>query len=105
MGALAPPQSHFLTTAPRESSVPETAVAYLNWGRWVADCASDRCTNALEVEPGQETFVCRGPAPQYAGCGNSAPLQWPDDVAAVQQAVADLPESQQQWTPEPEVTP
>lgn len=74
------------------------AVAYLNWGRWVADCPNPACTNAMQVEPGQAQFECTRPA----GCGTTAPLAWPDDPAAVEAEVADLPESQRHWKPTPE---
>lgn len=73
--------------------------AYLNWGRWVADC--DECGNAEEVAPGQLQFVCgRGKVPPPRGtCGHTEPIEWPDDPAAVEASVADSPLKSQDWRP------
>lgn len=69
------------------------AIVYLNWGRLVADCPTAGCTNAREVQPGENTFVCAGAA--GSACGTSAPLQWPDDLAAERAEVGGLPPAQQ----------
>jgi hypothetical protein len=85
----------------------EHATARLDWGRFVADCPNPACANAMGVEPGQELFRCEFPAgtpqaPRIDGCRTVAPIDWPADPEAIWRAVADLPESQQQWRPEPD---
>jgi len=81
------------------------AIAYMNWGRWVADCPSAECTNALLVTPGQTQWEClytTGPAlyPRTEGCGTTEVLVWPEDVEGIQASLAGLPDSQQNWQPE-----
>jgi hypothetical protein len=34
------------------------ALAYVNWGRWVADCPHPECTDAREVSDGRDQDVC-----------------------------------------------
>ena len=55
-------------------------VAYLNWGRWVADCP--HCHSALALGPGQSAYYCQPPV----GCGGHAAIQWPEETAEVNQA-------------------
>lgn len=55
------------------------AVAYLNWGRWVADCPGG-CVSAERLDPGQVAFVC-------SNCGHAAPVTWPDNPAGIWQAL------------------
>jgi hypothetical protein len=75
------------------------AIAYLNWARWVADCPTPGCGNAMTVELGQSSFACTG----KSVCGQTTTLQWPADPA---QAAADLagypPSGQSQPFPEQE---
>jgi hypothetical protein len=54
---------------------PSNAAAYLNWGRWVADCP-DGCNSAERFDPGQDAFVC-------SNCGCVAPVAWPDNPAGI----------------------
>jgi hypothetical protein len=80
------------------------AIAFLDWDRWVADCPSPSCTNALEVAPEQDGFRCGywvgpGPNDRVPGCGITAPLDWPDDPAAVKARFASLPDPQRHWHP------
>lgn len=82
------------------------AVAFYDYGRWVADCPNPACTNALALEPGQEKWLCRFPTgarehPRWEGCGTTAPIAWPEDPGAIEKSLAGLPESQQHWKPEP----
>jgi hypothetical protein len=86
------------------------AVARYDWGRWVADCPSPTCTNAIGLAVGQKTFQCGywvGPRPEdrVPGCGAVAPLAWPADPAAIEVELAGVPESQRHWKPEPETAP
>ncbi len=80
-------------------------VAYVNWGRWVADCATPGCGNARALTVGDELFDCDAPArpggsPIGEGaCDRTYPIVWPDDPAAVAVRLANLPESQRSWRP------
>lgn len=82
----------------------DSAVARFDWGRWVADCPSPTCMNAMQLEPGQEQFECRfliDPQRQaYGGCGTVAEIEWPDDVAGIERETEGKPESEQNWRPE-----
>jgi hypothetical protein len=79
------------------------AVARLDWGRWLADCPAPHCTNAMQLKPGQEQFACRflvDPQRQlYGGCGITAPIEWPANVAAIEADLTSRPESAQNWKP------
>lgn len=80
------------------------AIARLDWGRWLADCPSPTCTNAMVLEPGQLEFRCwfrigSGPQ-QYGGCGTVAPIEWPADKATIDAEMAGKAESEQNWRPE-----
>jgi hypothetical protein len=82
----------------------DDAVARLDWGRWVADCPNPQCTNAMGLEIGQATFRCEFPAgpptaPRIDGCRTVVPLDWPADPQAIEDEVAGLPESEQNWRP------
>lgn len=80
------------------------AVAFFDYGRWVADCPAPGCTNALALEPGQRTWLCRWVNPNNGnviGCGTTAPLDWPADRADIEASLIGLPESAQHWKPEP----
>jgi membrane-associated phospholipid phosphatase len=59
------------------------ARAYVNWGRWVADCPND-CGGALAMERGQAMFSC--PECQYLGI-----IEWPGDVDGITEALAERP--------------
>jgi len=39
-------------------STLRTALAYYNWGRWVADCPHPGCSDAREVKPPQMEDAC-----------------------------------------------
>jgi hypothetical protein len=79
------------------------AVARLDWGRWLADCPAPHCTNAMQLKPGQEQFACRflvDPQRQlYGGCGTTAPIEWPANVAAIEADLTSRPEPAQNWKP------
>lgn len=82
------------------------AVAYVNWGRWVADCPNPTCTNALELEVGQQHWKCEWVRDRHGnldGCRTTAPIDWPADPAAVEQDLAARPEADRHWRPEPAV--
>lgn len=51
-----------------------------NWGRWVARCPRQPCTNAVQVWASDATFTCSG----IGGCGWTADLVWPPDPEAIE---------------------
>lgn len=51
------------------------ALAYVNWGRWVADCPVDGCASACAVTPGQAAIVCSN--------NHTSPLQWPPPATVI----------------------
>lgn len=61
-------------------SPTKVALAYVNWGRWVADCPGG-CGSAERLDPGQDSVAC-------SHCGHLAPVVWPDDAAGIWQALA-----------------
>lgn len=80
------------------------ARAYMNHGRWVADCPREHCSYAFELEPGQDRYLCRtnprrpGAAPK--GCGVEAFIEWPADATEIQQALDRRPvEATRNWFP------
>lgn len=48
------------------------ARVYLNYGRWVADCAREHCTAAYRLQQNQAVLEC-------SNCGAAAPVEWPAD--------------------------
>lgn len=61
------------------------AQAYVNHGRWVADCPYQYCGNAVALEPKQTTFHCMG------GCQLITELRWPPDAEDITEALAARP--------------
>lgn len=59
--------------------------ARVNWGRWVADCATPYCRNAWTVTPGEMSWDCRD-------CGYTNPITWPNDPAAIEYLLAMRPD-------------
>lgn len=55
------------------------AVAYFNWGRWVADCPTE-CGSALALSLGQTTFLCRE-------CNYLTQVSWPSNVDEITRAL------------------
>lgn len=86
------------STAPLSAGTdPEAVVpAYVNWGRWVVDCPD--CSNAQLACRTDHRFLCNE-------CGNVAvgnkwrPVQWPADVQAVENLLANRPKEFQNWVP------
>lgn len=80
------------------------AVAYIDWGRWVANCPAPPCSNALKIQQGQEQWECRyqisDDPPTYGGCGTRAPIDWPADPAAVMAPLLTLSEADRHWHPD-----
>lgn len=53
------------------------AVAYVNHGRWVADCPRRYCNSAMALDPLQVLFRCEG------GCGLAVEITWPEQAADI----------------------
>lgn len=51
------------------------ALAYINWGRWIADCPAD-CGGALSLEPAQSILAC----PE---CHQISEIDWPSDADGI----------------------
>lgn len=60
------------------------ARAYVNFGRWIADCPND-CGGALAMEPNQTTFHCGG----SGGCGQIASVEWPPNPQEIWEALSE----------------
>lgn len=77
------------------------AQAYVNYGRWIADCPAG-CLNAMAVEYGQASYLC-GFLNKYGiivgGCGVTAPLLWPDERDAITAALAPRSDDHRMWAP------
>jgi hypothetical protein len=52
-----------------------SALAYVNWGRWVAECPADGCHDARELVAGQASVRC--------ALGHTSPVKWPGGAQAV----------------------
>lgn len=63
--------------------ITNRARAYINFGRWVADCPSD-CGSALQLQPGQTLFPCEE-------CRRFAEIDWPDDPDGLWEALQRRP--------------
>jgi len=71
------------------------AQAYMNHGRWIADCPRNGCRNALALQPGQAQFHCTP-----CGCGVFADVEWPPDFEIIDAvlSVRPIPETRH-WAP------
>lgn len=71
------------------------AFAYVNWGRWVADCPLG-CGGA--ERPAAEWFVCRECGNDRAN-GERIPVAWPapEDIAAIEAALMVRPLQHRHW--------
>lgn len=69
------------------------AVAYVNWGRWVADCPRADCANAEQLVRGAPRFAC-------SFCGYTCSVSWPDEAKRIVEALAARPvPSTRNWLP------
>lgn len=70
-----------------------TALAYVNWGRWIADCPAD-CGGALKLAPRQTLLSCEE-------CGLFSPIEWPANADGITEALAQrgVPKTRN-WFPE-----
>lgn len=76
-------------------------VAFVNWGRWVAECPRG-CGNALELVPGQISAICASRTGLIiAGtCGYIGPVQWPGNASELTATLAKRPmDRHRNWFP------
>lgn len=59
------------------------ARAYVNFGRWIADCPAD-CKSAAELEPHQATYHC-------TECKTISAVEWPDQADEIMDALERRP--------------
>lgn len=72
--------------------VPAKARAYVNYGRWIADCPVE-CGSALALKPGQSTFHC-------VECQSISTVEWPKNPDAIWEALQERPvRRNQNWFP------
>lgn len=77
---------------------PKPAVAYVNHGRWVADCPTPGCGGAMLVLKGGE-FLCGTCFNAEIG-GEYRPIEWPADPDAIERLLVGRPLAvQMNWTP------
>lgn len=70
--------------------------AYVNWGRWVAECPRPYCGNATELQANQPVFQCIG----QDGCGMVASIEWPDNAQEIWDALLKRPVKRtRNWIP------
>lgn len=70
--------------------------AYVNHGRWVADCPADECLSAELLMPGTTTVLC-------GECGNHGPVKWPppETVADIGEVLSRRPiVADRNWFPQ-----
>lgn len=73
--------------------IPTAARAYVNHGRWIADCPRPGCGNALKLTPHQGHFGC-------GICATTAPVDWPADADEIWDVLQLRPEARNRnWFP------
>lgn len=72
------------------------ARAYVNFGRWIADCPLG-CGNAYALQPNQPQFFCQLPH----GCGHIASIEWPSNPDEIWEALQErrMPKTRN-WFPQ-----
>lgn len=63
--------------------ITNEARAYVNFGRWIADCPTD-CGSALKLEPGQGMFQC-------VECFHICSVDWPANAEDIWDTLAKRP--------------
>lgn len=82
----------------RVDTAASPAVAYVNDGRWVADCPSPYCNAAMIVEPGQ-AYMCAECFNKDIG-GAWRRVVWPEDAEEIDAELARRPDRRNQnWCP------
>ena len=63
--------------------------AYMNHGRWVADCS---CNNGILVRPANREAWC-------SLCHTESGIRWPDDPDAIERTLSARPPLNRNWVP------
>ena len=75
------------------SSRPDQADAYVNHGRWLADCTRLGCANAEALEPRQTVLHC-------SNCHQITGVSWPEDADEITRVLGVRPVPQtRNWAP------
>lgn len=70
----------------------DKALAYVNFGRWIADCPMD-CGSALQLTNGQGIYQC-------VECGFTTEVVWPSNVAEITEVLNERPAKRNRnWFP------
>lgn len=70
--------------------------AYVNHGRWIADCCRQYCGNAMKLERRQAVFQCAS----SDGCGMEAVVVWPPNADELTEVLRARPvPSTRNWFP------
>lgn len=76
--------------------VTNRARAYMNIGRWIADCPREHCNNAIALGPKQTMFHCDG----VGSCGHIAEVDWPPDADEITRVLERRPvPGTRNWAP------
>lgn len=79
------------------------AMAYMNWGRWVADCPREECPNAEHFGAAPVTGHVGGLTDCAFRCGFctlECPALWPPDRALIETILGERPvPSTRNWRP------
>lgn len=67
--------------------------AYVNWGRWLADCPS--CNSAEVLRVGQDTFVC-----SIDECRFTDSVLWPASLEDIEGLLLKRRLKNRNWVPE-----
>lgn len=68
------------------------ALAYVNFGRWIADCPMD-CGSALQLTNGQGVYHC-------GECGFTTEVDWPNNAGDIWEALSVRPAKRNRnWFP------
>lgn len=72
------------------------ARAYINIGRWVADCPQPHCNNASALTAKQAHMHCGG----VDGCQLISEIEWPSDADAIWEVLQERPVPRtRNWAP------
>lgn len=79
------------------SLISQVSLAYVNHGRWIAECPYDACNNALRLHGGEVTLLCRS---ELGGCGRESLISWPYDAQGIWDALQRRPRKEtRNWFP------
>ena|SRR5688572_3137716 len=67
--------------------ISQTALVYVNHGRWVVECPREFCANAFTVSARQSIFECKG----NGSCGMVATITWPANSDDLWEALMQRP--------------